>query len=122
MKVKFSDILEANEALGKITKERLPVREALSLARLIKRLNEEMTFFNEQRERLLVQYGKEQESGEFIVEKENLPEFIKDYEELLKSEVETWSEKIKITLQKDSTIEAAVIVGCEKFCEFEEAE
>lgn len=122
MKIKFSDILEANEALGKITKERLPVREALSLARLIKRLNEEMTFFNQQRERLLVQYGKEQESGEFIVEKENLPEFIKDYEELLKSEVETGTEKIKITLQKDSTIEAAVIVGCEKFCEFEEAE
>lgn len=122
MKVKFSDILEANEALGNVTKERLPVREALSLARLIKRLNEEMTFFNQQRERLLVQYGKEQESGEFIVEKENLPEFIKDYEELLKSEVETGTEKIKITLQKDSTIEAAVIVGCEKFCEFEEAE
>ena len=123
MKVKFSDILDANGALGKLSQERLPVRQSVSLARLIKKLNEEMALFNEQRERLLIQYGERQdEEGGYLIPKENQADFRKDFEELMKSEVETGTDKIKITLQKDSTIEAAVILGCEVFCEIEEGE
>lgn len=123
MTVKFSDILDANTALGKLSQERLPVRQSVSLARLIKKLNEEMNLFNEQRERLLKQYGEYKEgAGGYEIPKENLPTFRKDFDELINSEVETGTDKIKITLQKDGTIEAAVILGCEAFCEFEEGE
>lgn len=122
MKVKFSDILDANGALGKLSQERLPVGQSVSLARLIKRLNEEINLFNDQRERLLKQYGEyKEDEGGYEIPKENLPEFRKDFDELMASEVGV-PDKIKITLQKDSTIEAAVILGCEVFCEFEEGE
>lgn len=121
MKVKFSDILEASEHMGKLSRERLPVGQSISLARLIKRLNEEMTIFSQQREKLLIQYGElNEEEGTYLVEKDNAEAFREDYDELLKSEVETGTEKLKITLQKDSSIEALVLLGCEKFCEFEE--
>jgi hypothetical protein len=123
MKVKFSDILDANGALGKLSQERLPVGQSVSLARLIKKLNEEMNLFNDQRERLLKQYGEyKDDAGGYEIPKGNLPTFRKDFDELINSEVETGTDKIKITLQKDSTIEAAVILGCEIFCEFEEGE
>ena len=122
MKVKFSDILEANGALSKLSQERLPVGQSVSLARLIRTLNEEMTLFNDQRERICKQYGefKENEGG-YEIPKDKLPEFRRDFDELMASEVEV-PDKIKITLQKGSTIEAAVILGCEVFCEFEEGE
>lgn len=121
MKVKFSDILSANESLTKLSQERLPVSESLTLARLIKKLNDEMSFFNGQREKLLIQYAeKSDDEGGYLVPKENITQFKKDFDELLNSEVETETEKIKITLQKDSRIEPATVLGCEIFCEFEE--
>lgn len=121
MKVKFSDILSANESLTKLSQERLPVSESLALARLIKKLNDEISFFNEQREKLLIQYAeKSDDEGGYLVPKENLKLFKKDFDELLSIEVETETEKIKITLQKDSRIEPATVLGCEIFCEFEE--
>lgn len=123
MKVKFSDILEANGALSKLSQERLPVGQSVSLARLIRTLNDEMTLFNDQRERICKQYGEyKEDSGGYEIPKGNLPMFRKDFDELINSEVETGTDKIKITLQKGSTIEAAVILGCEAFCEFEEGE
>lgn len=123
MTVKFKDILDAEKALGKLSQERLPVRQSVALARLIKKLNEELQIFNDQREKLLIQYGEYKENeGGYLVPKENLEAFSKDFNILLGSTCELEGEKIKITLQKDSTIEAAVILGCEKFCEFEEEE
>ena len=123
MTVKFKDILDAEKALGKLSQERLPVRQSVALARLIKKLNEELQIFNDQREKLLIQYGEYKENeGGYLVPKENLEAFRKDFDILLGSSCELGGEKIKITLQKDSTIEAAVILGCENFCEFEEEE
>lgn len=122
MKVKFSDILEANGALSRLTQERLPVGQSVSLARLVKKLNDEMTLFNEQREKLCMQYGEfREDEGGYEILKDKLPEFRRDFDELMASEVGV-PDKIKITLQKDSTIEAAVLLGCEVFCEFEEGE
>lgn len=123
MTVKFSDILNADKALGKLSEERLPVKQSVGLARLIKSLNGEMEIFNEQREKLLIHYGEYKENeGGYEIPKENLEAFRKDFNTLLDSEVELENEKLKITLPEGSTIEAAVILGCEKFCEFEEVE
>ena len=77
MTVKFKDILDAEKALGKLSQERLPVRQSVALARLIKKLNEELQIFNDQREKLLIQYGEYKENeGGYLVPKESLEEFI----------------------------------------------
>lgn len=123
MTVKFSDILNADKAFGKLSEERLPVKQSVGLARLVKKLNSEMEIFNEQREMLLSRYGEyKAEMGGYEIPKENLEAFRKDFNTLLDSEVELEGERLKIVLPEESTIEAAVILGCEKFCEFEEVE
>ena len=123
MTVKFSDILNADKALGKLSDEKLPVKQSVALARLVKKLNEEIEIFSDQREKLLIQYGEYKENeGGYLVPKKNLEVFKKNFNILLDSEVELEGGKIKITLPENSTIEAAVILGCEKFCEFEEGE
>ncbi|MCM1364965.1 MAG: hypothetical protein NC122_07095 [Faecalibacterium sp.] len=117
MKVTYNQILSAREALGKLSDKPLPMKEAVSLARMIKKLNGELEVFNEKQKELFEKYGKPDEIGGYMIEEENQLEFSSHFEQLLSVEFEIDAERVHV--QSNIDIEASVVLATEAFVEFE---
>lgn len=116
MKATYKQIVSSIESLGKLSKKELPMREAIALARLIKKLNGELEVFNDKQRELFKKYGTEDESGGFKIEKECQADFSKEFDELLNVEIDIDAEKAVI--EKEIDVEAAIIIDTENFVEF----
>ena len=117
MKIKYSDILNADEALSQIAKEKVTISEAVSVSRLIKAIQEEFEIFNQHQKDLLDKYGTVVDGNYKIEDGENLKKFNKDFSELLNCEVDIAIEPVKIT--SDIKINAETVMLGEKFIIFE---
>lgn len=116
MKVTYNQILSAREALGKLSDKPLPMKEAVSLARLIKKLNGELEVFNGKQRELFEKYGKADENGGYRIEEENQAAFSSQLQELLDVEIDV--DVQKVCIEKEIDIEAAVVLSAEDFVEF----
>ena len=103
MKVTYKKILDSVPALRKLTTMDFRTAEAVSLARLIKKLDGEIKIFENVRKTLEKKY------------KDDV--FIKQLTDLLEQECEEY-DKITLTLSKDGAIDAATILNSEEFVDF----
>lgn len=118
MKVKYNEILNANEPLAIISREKVSVKEAVGIARIIKILREELSIYQEKQRELLDKYGEIVEDGRFKFNNEESAEmFNKDYAELIDFEVELPIEPVNLV--SDIKISAESIIAVEKFIIFE---
>ena len=91
------------ETIGKIhNSDQLSVMDAYRINRLVKKLNELNTEYDELKQKILVQYGTPgEEEGTFIIEPENKEAFAGEYNDLidiehdLETEMLTFPSKIK---------------------------
>ncbi|MCM1545315.1 MAG: hypothetical protein NC110_08460 [Ruminococcus sp.] len=120
MKVTYDQILAAREALGKLSDKALPMKEAVSLARLIKKLNSELEVFNDKQKELFEKYGKADENGGYMIEKEKQKAFAEKLKELLEVDIDIDADKVII--EKEIEIEASIVLSTEGFVEFKTAE
>ena len=76
------------ETIGKIhTSDQLSVMDAYRINRLVKKLNELNTEYDELKKKIFTQYGTPgEEEGTFIVEKENREAFAGEYNDLISIE------------------------------------
>ncbi|MCM1508681.1 MAG: hypothetical protein NC177_16360 [Ruminococcus flavefaciens] len=117
MKVTYSKILSAKESLGKLLDKPLPMKEAVSLARLIKKLNDELEVFNDKQKELFERYGRpDAELGKYVIDKENQLVFSSQFEDLVNVEFDIDSEKVCI--ESDIEIEASVVMATDDFIVF----
>jgi len=119
MKVTNGDIFNAREALQTLMKERLPVKVSYWLARLARKLNDQLTIIEEVRQGLVKQYGEPDEKGENIQIQpgsKNMGPFLADLNELMGQEVELDSDIIKLPGDGFS-IEPSVLLALDKFIE-----
>ena len=117
MNVTNGDIFNARESLQTLLKERLPVKISYRLAKLAKKVNDQLTIIDEVRNGLVQQYGEKDEKGENIsikVGSKNIALFLTDLNELMGQEVDIDSEIIKLP-EDGLTIEPSVLLALGKF-------
>ena len=118
MKVKYSEIVNANEPIAILAKEKVSVKEAVGIARIVKVLGEELSIYQEKQKELLDKYGKPTEDGIYKFDnEESARNFNNDYAELLDYEAELAIEPVK--LLSDIKINAETIMRVEKFINFD---
>ena len=117
MKVTYNDIIRASGALKKLSEKELPIKQAIALSRLVKKLNGEIEIFSQEQRQLVEKYGIiNQETGDFKIPVSKQKEYSDKMTELLTFQVEIETEKVEINSLDN--IEAAVIMDTELFIDF----
>lgn len=91
MKITISEVLNSKPVLEKLVDKEISIKTAYRLSRIIKELNGELQHFEEQRQKLVHKYGKQQEDapeGNIIVPEENMGPFQEELAELLTAEID----------------------------------
>jgi hypothetical protein len=87
----------------------------LWISRIIRKLNEELQNFDEQRQKLVSQYGEPQENGNVIVTQENMEAFAKELNELAALEIELDFSPVPLDELGDIKMKPAELMLIEKF-------
>lgn len=109
IRVTLRDILEGQEVLQKLSNQALPGRVAFRIGRLLKRLEEVLTSYNEVRNSLLEKYAKKKEDGSFELNEKNEYQFDEAHMKL-------FVEEMNKLVAEETTVEADPI----KFSDIEQ--
>ena len=94
--VTLKDIVESQEAMRALSEKPLRGRVAFKVARLLKKLEAELTTFNDTRIKLIEAYAKKDEEGNYITndkkeyqfDQDNADKFVEELNRLLLEELE----------------------------------
>ena len=78
MTVTLKDIVESQEVMRTLSNKPLRGRAAFKVARLLKKLEAELTTFNDTRVKLIESYAKKDEDGQFVTNDKNEYQFDQD--------------------------------------------
>ena len=112
------------ETIGKIHKsDQLSIMDAYRINRLVKKLNELNTEYDELKKKILSQYGTPgEEEGTFIVEKENREVFAGEYNDLISIEHDLETEMLVFPSKLEDGFSAADLSIMEMFFDLSELE
>lgn len=120
MKITLYNLMQSMPIFQKLVVQPFPAKQAFLLARLTKKLDEEMTNFNDCRRELILKYAQKDTNGEAIFENDSVKlmegteaAFQKESVDLLNTEIELaitpikldWLENATLTPQEMATIE-----------------
>ena len=101
IQAKLVDVIGSTEVIKKLLDSPIKGRTAYKIAKLIKRLDEELALFNESRGKLLNKYAVKDENGQPIIENngfkialEHVEDFNRESAELLNTSITIDSEPI----------------------------
>lgn len=114
----YFDMVKAQEGLTKLSNEKLNVKDAIKVARLIKKLSEESDVYNSQRQRICEKYGTETDDGGYKIAEDKVQDFNKEMTELLETELENDYEVIVI--ESDCELTVNELISMESFVTFKE--
>lgn len=126
IRVTLRDVLEGQEALQKLSNQQLPGRTAFRIGRLLKKLEDILTSYNEVRTSLLEKYAKHKEDGSLEVNDkneyifENVNVFIEEMNKLIMEEVEVEADPIDFKSIEDISFTPVEITLLEPFVKFED--
>lgn len=97
MKINLNDVVNSVDIVKKLIEYKLPVKTSFRLMTLVKTLDAKLQTFEECRVSLVKKYGElNEETQQISVKPENVEEFAKEYQELLKEEFEVDFSKIGV--------------------------
>lgn len=118
MKVKYGEMISANEPLSLLAEKELSIKEAVGIARIIQALRNEFVIYQDKHKELLDKYGKPTDDGKYTFnDEEAMKSFNADYAELLDFEVDLAVDSVKWT--SDIQMNAKTILLIDKFIDFE---
>lgn len=128
--VKISDLLNSTEVLQKLAGTELKAKLAWQVGRLLKAADKEIQEFNETRMNLIKKYGEKDDSGELITDdngnckilEPEIEEFSNELNELINSEVEINTNRIKIESLEELDFTPAEMSNLEPYIDFGEDE
>jgi hypothetical protein len=88
MKVKLFDVYNSVNVMNKVLDAQLPISVSFQLTKLVKTLNEEVKMIEEERVKLVKKYSETDKDGESTVSEDKKQNFLKDFSELLETEVD----------------------------------
>ena len=87
MNVTLKDIVDSQEVMRLLSNKPLRGRAAFKVARLLKKLESELVTFNDTRIKLIENYAKKDENGQFITNEKNEYQFDEDNATLFVEEI-----------------------------------
>ena len=78
IKVTLREVLEGQETLQKLSNQVLKGRTAFQIGRMLKKIEEVLTSYNDTRIKLIEKYAKRKEDGEFEVNEKNEYQFTQE--------------------------------------------
>lgn len=125
MKVTLNDIVESQEVMRTLSTKSLRGRAAFKVARLIKKLEVELTTFNDTRVKLIEAYAKKDEDGNFVTndkneyqfDPDNANKFVEEINKLLLEEIEIDANPILIEEIEELDFTPAEMTVLEPFME-----
>ena len=104
IKVQLKDIIEGTEVLKKLAGQPLRGKVAFQISKILKRLEDELTLFNNTRVEIIKKYSQTDENGELIsdengnvkLKEETIEDFNKEITELLNMEIEIDANRIAL--------------------------
>jgi hypothetical protein len=96
MEVKLGVLLDTKEYLRALAAKEIPVRLSYEIAKMLEKIGDEINIFEEQRRKLVMQYGIEETSGMWKVKDENVETYMQDINELREINISLEMEKIPI--------------------------
>ena len=128
IKVTIGNIVNSVEVLQKLGKKDFKAKLAWSIARLLKEAEKEVQGFNEARLKLINKYGIKDENDQLVTDdngnckiiQENIPDFNKELNDLVDTEVEINANKINMNLLEDVDFTPSDMATLEPFVEFDE--
>lgn len=123
--VKLSVILDSMNILKELSNKELKGRTAFQVGKLIKKIDDEFSLFNETREKLISKYAAKDENGEYILdsnnsytfEGNNYADFMNDINALINTEVSIEASPIKLDDISELEFTPAQMVLLESFIE-----
>lgn len=102
--MQLKDIIEGTDVLKKLAGQPLRGKVAFQISKILKRLEDELTLFNNTRVDIIKKYSETDENGELIADEngnvklkeETIAEFNKEITELLNMEIEIDANKIAL--------------------------
>jgi len=117
MKVKLGEIYRTKDSLQKVSELNIPAKIGIRIARLIRKLAEEIQTIDNQRNLLVKKYGEEKD-GQIVVKQDKLMDFITEFNDALEQEIEIEGEKIKIP--GDVNLDVMSLANFESFIDVED--
>lgn len=121
--MKIRKIVEATPALREVANQRLPMKTLYKVTKLIREVQPQLDFYDEQYHKLLTEYCTEDEGG-FILPGTNKKEFDTALNELLDVDVEVNIELVSIPEKETENLKLSYndICSLEGFIEIEFSE
>jgi hypothetical protein len=116
-KLKLETLLNSIQSLQKIISLKLPVAISFKVGKTMKAIDDELTNFNEVKNKRIKELGEEIKNeegaptGKFQVTKENTPVWEKEHKELLDREIKIDIYKLSLSDFGDEKIEPAVFMN-----------
>lgn len=125
MTVTVQNIVESQEVMRVLSNKSLRGRTAFKVARLLKKIEEELNTFNDTRVKLIESYAKKDEDGNFVTndkneyqfDTENANKFVAEINKLLAEEIQIEANPIKIDELEDLDFTPAEMAQLEPFIE-----
>lgn len=128
MKVILREVLEGQEILQKLSNQPLPGRTAFQIGRLLKKLDEILTQYNDVRTKLIEKYAKKTEDGTFDLNEkneyqftpENMQAYIEELNNVISEDVDVEANPINFNDIEKLEFTAAEMTFLEPFLKIEE--
>lgn len=102
--MKRSQCIDIVETLTKFTEQKLPVKLAYRVSRILEKCQKEKDFFENERIKLIRGLGQETEAGQIEVKEENREFFFTEINNVLNEEVEIKVPMIPLEMFPDSVV------------------
>ena len=123
MKVTLKDIVESQEVMRTLSNKPLRGRVAFKVARLLKKLEAELTTFNDTRVKLIESYAKKDEEGNYVTndkneyqfDQDNANKFVEEINKLLLEELDVDANPILVDEIEDLDFTPAEMAALDPF-------
>lgn len=128
MKIVLKEVLEGQEILQKLSCQPLPGRTAFQIGRLLKKLEDVLTSYNDVRTKLIDKYAEKDENGNFKLNdkneyqftSENMQAYVSEINNIIMEEIEIEAKPINFKDIENLEFTAAEMTFLEPFLMFEE--
>ena len=125
MTITLQNILESQETMQQLSTKALRGRTAYQVARLIKKLETELTTYNDTRLKLIERYAKKKDDGsyelnnnnEYQFTPENMQIYVGEINNLLQEQIEIDANPLSLNDLEDLEFTPAEMVALEPFIE-----
>ena len=125
IEIKLGEIMNSMDTMQKLANVSFKGKTAFQIARILKKLDEEIKTFNDTRSTLIQKYGVKDENGKLIVDEQGncklredgVVDFNKELNELLNTTIEINANKLDVNSLDEGDFTPADMIALEPFIE-----